>query len=224
MTAWLADRYSTAEDVFGIDLSPVAKRDPPTRASFLQGDFRQMQSSIEYPQLQPGTFDYVFSRMLVFGINDWPAYIAQIRDLLKPGGWIELQDLDLYVRDENEQLICESWNWLRDQRAAFAAKGLDMRVGSKLEQYVREAGFVDVHVEKFPWVFGRWKDHPETSMIGEYSQKYLIPVNLAAYKKVLGPQKSLEELAADEAEMMENWGNTKDGTHQVFHVVVGRKP
>lgn len=224
MTSWLADNYSSSKDVIGVDLSPVAERTPPTRASFLQGDFRQMQSSAEYPQLQPESFDYVFSRMLVFGIDDWPAYIAQIKDLLKAGGWIELQELDLYVRDENEQSICESWKWLRDQTAAWAARGLDMRAGSKLEQCVREAGFVDVHVETFPWVFGQWKKHPETRMIGEYSQKYLIPVNLGAYKKVLGPQKTAEELAADEAEMIETLGNTSDGTHQVFHVVVGRKP
>lgn len=224
MTAWLADNYSSAEEVVGVDLSAVVERKPPTRASFLKGDFRQMQSTAEFPQLQQASFDYIFSRMLVFGINDWPAYIAQIKDLLKPGGWIELQDLDLYVRDENEQPVCESWQWLRDQTAAWAEKGLDMRVGSKLEQYVRDAGFVDVRVEKFPWVFGRWEEHPETEMIGAYSQKYLISTNFAAYKKVLGQQKSPAELEADGAEMFETLGNTRNGTHKVFHVVYGRRP
>lgn len=223
MSAWLADRYPSAKDVIGVDLSPVAERTPPTRASFIQGDFLKMQPGADVPQLQRESFDFVFSRMLVFGISDWPGYIAKIKDLLKPGGWIELQDIDFVVLDKNENTISESWRWLKDQIAAWSKRGLDMRAPSKLERYLLEAGFVDVHVEKFPWVFGSWKDRPETDIIGEYSIKHLISVNLGAYKKVLGPQKSAEELAADEAELKETMGGGVDGTHQVYYVVYGRK-
>lgn len=224
MTSYFAETYPSAKDVIGIDLSPVPPRQAPTRATFIQGDFRQMVPGGEYPELLPNSFYYAFSRMLACGMNNWPAYIAQVKELLKPGGWIELQDLDLYYWDQDERPICESWRWLRDQTAAWAARGLDVRIGWKLERYLREAGFVDVRVEKFRWIFGRWKGHAETDMIGEYSPKYLIPANLGAYKKVLGLLKSIEGLSRDEAEMEETLAFTEDGKHQGFYVVCGRKP
>lgn len=46
-------------------------------------------------RLARGSFDYVFSRLLICGMTDWKGFICDIvAPLLKPGGWFEVQDLD----------------------------------------------------------------------------------------------------------------------------------
>ena len=224
MTSYFSTTYPAARDIIGIDLSPVPPQPSSSRATFIEGDFRQLAKGGGHPQLQTGSFDYVFSRMLVYGMNDWPGYIAQARDMLNSGGWLELQDMDFHFFDENKCSISESLRWLQDQTTAWMIRGLDVRVGHKLEQYMKDAGLVDVQVREYRWVFGRWEGHPETDMIGEYSPKFLFPVNIAAYKKVLGPVKSADELFKDEAEMKETMGFSENGQHFGFFVVCGRKP
>jgi hypothetical protein len=39
-------------------------------------------------------FNHVFSRLLRLGMMDWPRYIRIMFDLLSPGGWAEVHDLD----------------------------------------------------------------------------------------------------------------------------------
>ena len=220
-TAYFAEKYSTAEEVIGVDLSAVPEQADLSRATFLQGDFHTLAGN---SPLHPDSFDYIFSRMLVFGMTDWPGYLAQARDLLKTGGWLELQEMDFYFFGGDQQLICEEWKWLHDQTAAWTNRGLDIRIGPKLEDYLHQAGFVDVHAKEYRWVWGRWRGHPETDMIGDYSPKYLIPVNVVAYKKVIGPTKTAAELEKDEADMKENLKFSEDGKHQRYFVVCGRRP
>lgn len=97
-TAQLAEKYPDAQ-VIGIDLSPVpAIRPKPKNVVYIQGDVREMIKAGKEPFV-PGAFDYVFGRLLVAGMTDWKGYFEQIRTILAPGGWFEVQEPELGFRD-----------------------------------------------------------------------------------------------------------------------------
>jgi trans-aconitate methyltransferase len=95
VTRILASTFPQAE-VIGLDLSVIPQGDK-TSATFVKGGIMDPGVAVT------GPFDFLYSRMLVYGgIRDWPAYIARAWDLLAPGGWLKTQELNastLYDRD-----------------------------------------------------------------------------------------------------------------------------
>ena len=224
MTKYFGGVYPNAKEIIGIDLSPVPQREFPPQVTFVQGDFRTLITSSEHSHFSSNSFDYVFSRMLVFGMTDWAGYIAQAKDLLAPGGWLELQEIHKTYYDENGTILSGSWEWLQEQSDAWTMRGLDMHCGPKLEGYLRDAGFEDITVKRFRWMYGPREGHPETDLIASYSSQYLFNANFGAFVKVLGTQKTPEELNTIEKQMREDMSYSEDGKHNHFFVVYGRKP
>ena len=224
MCLHLAKAHQSAWSIIGVDLSDVdmPQSQKPTNVSFIQGNFKDLAAS--HPDLAANSFDFVFSRMLVFGMTDWPGYIAQAVSLLKPGAWLELQDVDIMAYNEDRTLRSKSWEWHRNQQQAFSALGLDIEVGSKLEGYMQAAGLVDVQVTEYRWVFGHWEGHPETDLIGEYSPKHIHEVNGSAYRKIFASKMSEAELEEDIRQMGEDLKGKGGGMFIPFYVVSGRKP
>lgn len=73
--------------VTGIDLTPVpAVREKLRNIEYLNGDFLAMSNPAnpEAPFEGPN-FDYIFSRLLVMGIGNWPEYVQRCVSLVKPG-------------------------------------------------------------------------------------------------------------------------------------------
>lgn len=64
---------------------------------FITGDVETVVPTKAESRLAPGTVDFIFSRFLALAMSDWAAYIANVvMPLLKPGGWVELQDVDCF--------------------------------------------------------------------------------------------------------------------------------
>ncbi|KAF2174252.1 hypothetical protein M409DRAFT_49111 [Zasmidium cellare ATCC 36951] len=212
--------------VIGVDLSPVpASQAPPPNILFIQGDIHDLaDDSAKAPELRRGSFDYIFSRMLVFGIKDWPQHIAQLKRLLTPGGWLELQEVDLTgLFDGQQNSISGDWTWLSEQRAAFAKLGLHIGCAPVLENHLQDAGFQNVHTQMYRWMLGPWEGHPETDLMAQFSTKYTADANFTAYKKVLGNHKSDSELSAVREEMRQAFSWSEDGKHMRFFVAYGQK-
>ncbi len=222
MTNYLAEKYPEAE-VIGIDLSPVPCTGVREGVKFIQGDFLELLHGPAKHGLQKGSFDYVFSRMLVFGITDWSGYVARVKEVLAPGGHIELQEIDFNYFDGDEKLLSSSWTWLEDQHTAFLERGLNIYAGSNLATYLKEAEFLDVQMRQFRWIFGKWIGHPETDMIGEYSARYLPPANFGAYSKVMGHKRTQQQLDEVKKQMFEAYAWTDKGGHMRFYVVCAQR-
>ena len=92
MTCYLARKYPQAQ-VYGIDPSPVPTsfHEKPANVEYIQSKFEDVLHSGD-EKLEKGSFDYVFCRMVLLVINDWPLHLARISTLLKPGGFVELQE------------------------------------------------------------------------------------------------------------------------------------
>ena len=216
VTRQLASAFPEAE-VIGMDLSAVPAGEKTT-AVFVQGDIMD-DSAVA------GPFDFIYSRMLVYGIRDWPAYISRAWDLLSPGGWLEFQEIDASVLfDEDEKPISIAAPWLEEQRTAFATRGVDMACAPKLEGYLKGQGFVDVSMKRFRWMHGPWEGHPETLAAAKVATKYNGAANFAAYKRVLGHTKTVAQLDEIREQMLEYSKWSEDGRHRGSWAVYGRKP
>ena len=111
-TVQLAEKFPDAQ-VIGIDLSPVPTVHPkPKNVEYIQGDVAQLVEAGDKP-FTPGSFDYVFSRLLSFGMTDWPGYFAKISSILAPGSWFEVQEFEVGHRDGDGDWISDQMQTMR---------------------------------------------------------------------------------------------------------------
>ena len=129
----------------GVDLGPVRIRqareknaDNP-RVKFVKGDVQELQFG-------SGTFDVVYSRMLLQYIADKEKAVGEMVRVCKPGGTVLMQDLDgqlvwHYPEDAlMQQTVRRVLNSLRDS-------GFDPFVGRKLFWLARNAGLDNIRVQ-----------------------------------------------------------------------------
>lgn len=118
ITVEIARHAQPGVRVYGVDLEPVPPIRPrPENVEYVRGDFLKLAG--KDARFQHGTFDYAFSRMLHFGIADWPGMIGTCHDLLKPGGWLEMQELDWRYFESAGVDVSQGWHWLADVHLAF---------------------------------------------------------------------------------------------------------
>lgn len=103
-------------------------------------------------------FDYIHIRYLAAAIVDWPKLMRQVYDATEPGGWAEFQDFDLryYSEDGSLKEGHKVQQWITTLLKAAEDFGRDPSPGAKLEGYMRDAGFEDVHQEKYRMPIGPW--------------------------------------------------------------------
>lgn len=69
---------------------------------------------------------------------------------VKPGRWVEFQDWDGYPTSEDGSFNGTGLErYYNEVCGAFEEAGYEFPPGSKLEQWFRDAGFVNINVEKF---------------------------------------------------------------------------
>jgi hypothetical protein len=59
---------------------------------FICGDVHRLVGTD--PRLPFGTADFVFNRLLLCGMIDWPGYVRDGVKMVKSGGWVEMQDFE----------------------------------------------------------------------------------------------------------------------------------
>ena len=223
MTAWLARKYPDAE-VIGIDISPVPKlHQQPENLTYVQGNIMELVKGDD-SRFAAGSFDYVFHRLLIFALTDWPAYVSVVQSLLCPGGWAEMQDMDLRILDAKGNSLTDNWSFYPVFKADCEAMGLDTQVGSKLATHMEAAGSLkDVRetVYKLPLV--PTPDLPEAELYAKLMQKSVGAANRALVKRVCGPKRSAEEVEAMSKDMEKEFGTMKAGDHSRIFVAVGQR-
>ncbi len=203
VTCYLGNRFPDAL-VWGIDISPVPSiHDKPDNVTFVQGDFLTLAASDD--RFRQGSADLVFSRLLICGMTGWEAYVGTAVKLLRPGGYLEVQEVESGWYVEGEE-ITRGWEWLKAYYAALEAKGLDPYCARKMEGWMRDAELEGLEVRSFSWPFAR-------ELLGVYQQ--LLP-------RVLGGQGYSEEqirvIVAEAARSLD-----LEGLCKVFCVTGGRK-
>lgn len=223
LTAWLARTYPNAE-VIGLDISPVPKlHQQPANVTFVQGNIMELVNSSDC-RFAMGSFDYVFHRLLVFALTDWPAYVSVVQSLLCPGGWTEMQDMDARFLDADGNSFGEKWWFYPLFVEDCEAIGLDTHVGSKLAALMTEAGSlknVQETVYKLPLV--PTPDLPEAELYAKLMEKNVGSATQALAKRVCGPRRSTDVIEKMSAEMTAELTKLKTGDHSRIFVAVGQK-
>jgi SAM-dependent methyltransferase len=144
----LCERFPDAL-VVGLDLVASKPRQPPgyrwVRANLLKGlPFRA------------DSFDFVFQRLLVVGVPlaAWPAAVAELVRVARPGGWVELVEPMLRARRAGPAMA----RFTELALGLAAARGLDSHrtVFDSLDGLLRDAGLTAVVRREVPVPVGRW--------------------------------------------------------------------
>lgn len=157
-----ADEHPSAR-VLGTDLSPIQPLSVPPNCEFLIDDFDQ--DWIFHQQ-----FDFIHTRALVAAVKDWNQFFDQAYANLKPGGYIECQEIafpvgcmDPDVTAENSPLL--RWSELFMKSAAKI--GVDATGPRHLAPKLRDAGFTDINSKLHRWPVGRWAKGDKLKLLGD---------------------------------------------------------
>ncbi|KAL6883019.1 S-adenosyl-L-methionine-dependent methyltransferase [Trichoderma longibrachiatum] len=134
----MGDRYPGAE-VLGIDLSPIQPSWVPPNVKFVIDD-------VEAEWLNGDNWDFVHLRNMIPVMKSPVALLKQAYDNIKPGGWVELQDVDGDVHTDDDT-IPDDWPLKRFTEfmlEAFAKFGTNAHAAVFGGQYLAEAGFVNI--------------------------------------------------------------------------------
>ena len=172
-----------------MDLSPVPASAPQLpNLTYVRGNIHDLATGPSAdPRFAAESLDFVFSRLLICGITDWPGYTRDVAQTLKPGGRIELQDVS-YKLYKHGKRVDQERGWFKALEKYSTEKGLDMFCGEKLGQWMREAGLGDVEVREFRYPFGTWLkgEVPETEAIGRHNAEMLPGVMWHLLERVVG--------------------------------------
>lgn len=157
----VADQYPSAE-VIGTDISPVQPKWVPPNLQYEVDDLEQEWL------FRDDCFDLIHVRFMFLSIKDWPGMLRQAMRVLKPGGYIELSELDLRpvkVQDGSPEPATIT-QWFKLQGGAINHRGFDMQIAHKFKGLLEQAGFEAVveEVRDVPW--GTWPSDKRLKSIG----------------------------------------------------------
>jgi len=104
-----------------------------------------IEASAENTGLERGAFDLAYCRFLLLHLTDPAACLREMREILKPGGVVVVEDGDL---SSAGSIPPSALNASADLfRRLGQARGLDYTLGAKLHHLVTSAGFCDAGLE-----------------------------------------------------------------------------
>lgn len=112
-------------------------------------------------QLRPESFDLINSRLLAEGINAsrWSSYVRELKQMLKPGGWLQMVELEPLIQssagllNENSHLT----RWWQCYSSTMQRMGKNPRIGRELRQYLQTEGFTHLHGGTIDLPIGSWR-------------------------------------------------------------------
>ncbi|KAH0444742.1 methyltransferase domain-containing protein [Colletotrichum camelliae] len=157
------DEHPDAE-VIGFDLSPTMSQFVPPNVKFEVDDLDE-----EWNWSQP--FDYIHSRFMNASIGNWKTFATKVFNNLTPGGYVELVELDLHARSDDETLKSDSAISKCTKMLGEAADifGRPYQEIPPLVKVLEDAGFVDVKIEVHKWPTNDWPKSPKYKELGMWA-------------------------------------------------------
>jgi len=214
-----ADEHPESK-IVGTDLSPIQPSWVPPNLEFVVDD-------AEEPWTFPQKFDFIHERMMVGSFLSWESFLANAFRALKPGGYVELQDVHtLNCDDSGDFPNTALYKWWDLVRQAFAASGRHMLAAVKSKDLMIKAGFEDVQEHVFKWPIGTWPKDRAMREIGLWSRENTVE---ALEGLAIGPLTRHLGWSADEVKILcakarADIKNSAIHSYWCIHVIYGRKP
>ncbi|KAH9240892.1 hypothetical protein K456DRAFT_1744696 [Colletotrichum gloeosporioides 23] len=116
-------------------------------------------------------FDYIHSRLMNSAVSDWKGYVQKCFENLKPGGYLELIEVDPFLNCDDGTLkpdhsVMKTLMLLMEAAQKLGAAYQDPK---ELKSMMIEAGFTDVIMQQLKWPTNPWpkeKRYKELGMWG----------------------------------------------------------
>ncbi|KZM26919.1 uncharacterized protein EKO05_0010542 [Ascochyta rabiei] len=147
-----AEHFPSAT-ITATDLSPIQPTWVPPNVKF---EIDDAEADWTWPLAH---FDLVHMRTMTGCIRDWDKLFAQAYDHTKPGGYIELQEMDYMavIQPTSRNPGTSLHTWCVEQGKAALKVGVNLRTSVDfLKASLLKAGFVDVVVDEFKLPIGPW--------------------------------------------------------------------
>ncbi|KAI5815293.1 methyltransferase [Pyronema omphalodes] len=218
----MADTYPSAE-IIGVDLSPIQPHWVPPNCRFEVDDAEREWT------FEPNSFDFIHIRNLAQGVQSWDTVLAQAWRCLKPGGWIELGEIETSPHSDDNSLPED--DGLR-KFLILLQEGLEKmgRPGCVTVDFLRDnlkkTGFTDIESSTTKQTLAPWAKDPALKQVGALSlmvsEEGYHSYGMAVFTRVLG-------MTGEEADKVcsavrTSVLNKNRHSYIPYHVVYGRKP
>ncbi|KAH8678415.1 S-adenosyl-L-methionine-dependent methyltransferase [Xylariales sp. PMI_506] len=223
--------------VIGTDLSSIQPLPRTPNCAFVKADAEDSwifpDSNADHASCTPGTlcehlikFDYVHLRMVVTCFNDTRTVIANAYDNMKPNGWIEFQDISFKYGQANPDYKNDAFMRCNEGCVkGAAALGRNLEKTWKYQEWVKEAGFVDVTERQFILPIGPWPQEPKLKKVGLYNLSNMYDgVRGISWKMLQYAGYTPEEIESLITDVQAELRDPQNYAYSVIYVVYGRKP
>ncbi|KAK0715679.1 S-adenosyl-L-methionine-dependent methyltransferase [Lasiosphaeris hirsuta] len=157
----VGEKFPSAK-VIGVDLSPIQPVWIPANVEFLVDD-------IEDEWVHASDFDFAHLRFIGNSVRDNGKLARAIFQNLKPGGWIEFQDISPKPASDDDTLPPDHplHEFYRLSVEVFKTQyGFNLSYVQTLPEDLESWGFINVQSRIFNLPFGEWPRDPEQRAIG----------------------------------------------------------
>ncbi|KAI3394087.1 hypothetical protein diail_3211 [Diaporthe ilicicola] len=221
----VAQRYGKSQ-IFGCDISPIQPAYVWDNVFFSADDFEEEWT--DYPE---NAFDFIHMRYTAFSIKDPAALLQRVMKHLKPGGYVEFQEITYWPRADDNTLTETTPYAFRDfcyyVQMGVANLGLDLHMISRLPQALRDAGYDDVTEARHKLPIGRWARDRKQRQKGIWFLRMILLEGLSAVAKrplTLGLGWKAEQVEMFLVDVRKSLNDTGVHAYFPFSVVYGRKP
>ncbi|GJC94390.1 methyltransferase [Colletotrichum higginsianum] len=116
-------------------------------------------------------FDYIFNRSVAGSWSNFRSIIQKAYDNLEPGGYFEIQDLELpsYCDDGTVPPTAALYRWQNALVDASNEIGRPLNYAPSSLGDLRDVGFVEIRHRVFQWPFNSWPEDPKLKEIGRWN-------------------------------------------------------
>lgn len=188
-----------------------------------------MVDDAESPWLNASNhFDYVHARHMSQALKNWNEVLEEAYRCLKPGGWIEFQELEHRTHSEDGSADdgYALKTFLERIEEGMGKMGVDLNASTTLASKMRDAGFVNVQERKLKIPIGTWPRNKYLKTIGSYLRAVVMDglqgIAFGGLHRGLGwPTTEVEVFLVDvRKSLMDN----RRHSFMPFRVIYGQKP
>ncbi|KAF5528612.1 Secondary metabolism regulator LAE1 [Colletotrichum aenigma] len=208
-------------DVYGNDLSPIMPGHVPPNVKFEVDD-------IEEEWIWSRPFEYIHSRLMTSSVSDWEVYLRNCYNSIEPGGYLELQEMDLFPRSDDGTLKADSaflkWaNFLHEASVKFGRPYVEI---AQIRDLMAKVGFEDVTMSVYKWPSNSWPKDTKYKELGIWNNGNVLSgleaFSMAPFTRALDWKPA--EVSVFLIDVRKDVNDRSIHAYWPMYCVVGRKP